>query len=91
VGVTSANISVRVQARARKDELVAVREGVAVVRVAAPALDGRANQALSRLIGKLLDVRPASVTIVRGQHSRDKLLRIEGIDQAAVDAALGSS
>lgn len=88
MGVTSASISVRVQARARKNELVAVREGVAVVRVAAPALDGRANQALCRLIGKLLGVRPSSVTIVRGQHSRDKLLRVDGIDQVSVDAAL---
>ena len=88
--MTSVSISVRVQPRARKDEVVAVREGVAVVRVRAPALDGRANVAVRRLLADRLGVRRSSVTILRGEHSRDKLLRIEGVDQATVDAALGS-
>ena len=85
----SANISVRVQARARRDELVAVREGVLLVHVAAPALDGRANRSLCRLLAKQLGVAPSSVLIIRGQHSRDKLVQVQGIDQATLDAALG--
>jgi uncharacterized protein (TIGR00251 family) len=86
--VTSANISVRVQARARRDELVAIREGILLVRVAAPALDGRANRSLCRLLAKSLGVAPSSVLIIRGRHSRDKLVRVQGIDQATLDAAL---
>ena len=87
--VTSANVSVRVQARARRDELVAVREGVLLVRVAAPALDGRANRSLCRLLAKQLGVAQSSVLIISGQHSRDKLVQVQGIDQATLDAALG--
>jgi uncharacterized protein (TIGR00251 family) len=88
--VTSVSISVRVQPHARKDEVVAIREGVVLVRVSAPASDGRANLALRRLLAQRLGVRPSKVTILRGEHSRDKLVRVEGLDQAAVDAALGS-
>ena len=76
------------QANARRDELVGMREGVLVVRVAAPALDGRANRALCRVLAKRLAVAPRRVTIARGQRSRDKVVEIEGVDQAALDAAL---
>jgi hypothetical protein len=62
---------------------------VLVVRVAAPALDGRANRALCRSLAKRLGIPPASVMIVRGQRSRDKLVQVEDIDQATLDAALG--
>ncbi len=81
-------IPVRVQPRARADELVAVRDGVLVVRVTAPPLDGRANDAVCRLLAARLDVRPARVAVVRGERSRDKLVRVSGVAQAAVDALL---
>ena len=87
--MADATIAVRVRARAREDELATVRDGVLVVRVTAPPLDGRANDALRKLLAGRLGVRTASVTIIRGQRSRDKLVRVDGVDQAAVDAALG--
>lgn len=87
--VTSAKIAVRVQARARRDELVAIRDGVLLVRVTAPALDGRANRGLCRLLAKRVGVAPSSVMIIRGQRSRDKLVQVDGVDQATLDAALG--
>lgn len=86
--VPDATILVRVQARARRDELVAIRDGVLLARVAAPALDGRANRALCRLLGKRLQVAPSRLTIVRGVHARDKLVRVDGVDQATVDDAI---
>jgi uncharacterized protein (TIGR00251 family) len=87
--VTRARISVRVQASARGDELVGLREGVLLVRVHAPALDGRANRAVCRFLAKRLGLAPSNVTIVRGHRSRDKLVEVAGVDQAAVDVALG--
>jgi uncharacterized protein (TIGR00251 family) len=84
-----ARIAVRVQARARRDEITAVRDGVLVVRVTAPALEGRANRAVCRLMADRLGVAPTDVTIIRGERSRDKVLDVHGIDQASADAALG--
>jgi uncharacterized protein len=85
-----ATISVRVQPRSRSDGLAGVRDGVLVVRVMAPPLDGRANDALCRLLADLLGARRSSVTIVRGERARDKVVAIEGIDQPAADAAVRS-
>jgi uncharacterized protein len=83
-----ARIAVRVQPRARRDEIAAVRDGVLLIRVSAPALEGRANRAACRLLADRLGVAPTQVTIVRGEHHRDKVIAVEGMDQAAADAAL---
>jgi uncharacterized protein (TIGR00251 family) len=81
-------ISIRVQPRARSDELVGLRDGVLVVRVTAPPLDGRANEAVCRLLADVLGVRVSRVSIVRGERARDKVVAVEGLDQAAADAAI---
>ena len=84
-----ARIAVRVQPRAHRDEFGPVRAGVLVVRVTAPALEGRANKAVCKLLAGRFGVPPTQVTIVRGERSRDKVLEVRGIDQAAADTALG--
>jgi uncharacterized protein (TIGR00251 family) len=84
----SARIAVRVQASARKNEVVGLRDGVLIVRVTAPAIEGRANESLSRLLAKRLRVPRSSVTVIRGQRSRDKVTEIEGLDHPTLLAAL---
>jgi uncharacterized protein (TIGR00251 family) len=84
-----ATISVRVRAGGRRQAVEGVRDGVLLVRVAAPAHEGRANRALCRLLGERLGVAPSRVAIVRGPHSREKLVAVEGIDQETVDRVLG--
>jgi uncharacterized protein len=87
--VSSSTVSVRVRAGAHRDEVAGVLDGVVLVRVAAPAHEGRANRALCRLLAKRLAVAPSRVAIVRGHRSREKLVAVDGIDQASVDRALG--
>ncbi|HWJ51083.1 MAG TPA: DUF167 domain-containing protein [Solirubrobacteraceae bacterium] len=85
----SCEITVRLQPRARANEIVGERDGVLVVRVSAPPLDGRANEALCRLIAKRARVGVRSVSIVRGMSSREKVVRVEGISLDALRDALG--
>jgi uncharacterized protein (TIGR00251 family) len=80
---------VRLQPRASRNELTGMRDGVLIARVTAPPVDGRANEALRKLIARRAGVAPSRVTIVRGETSRQKLVRVEGIDDAALRAALG--
>jgi uncharacterized protein len=79
---------VRVQPRAAQDALVGVRAGALVVRLNAPPVDGRANDALARFLGRLLDVPPSAIALVRGASGRDKVVRVAGVDAARVRARL---
>jgi uncharacterized protein len=83
------DLDVRLQPRARKDEIVGERDGRIVIRVTAPPVDGRANDALTRLIAKTAGVAPSRVTIVRGHSARDKTVRVEGVDDQTLRTALG--
>lgn len=65
-----------------------MRDGVLEARVAAPPHDGRANRALCRLIAKRVGVAPSRVSVVRGERSRQKLVRVEGVERAAIETAL---
>jgi uncharacterized protein len=78
------DLAVRLQPRARRDEIVGERNGVLVVRVTAPPVDGRANAALCRLIANAVGVAPSKVEIVRGHGSRDKVVRVADVDKGAL-------
>ena len=68
-----------------------MRDGVLQARVTAPPVDGKANRALRRLIAKRAGVAPSRVSVVRGEKSRDKLVRVEEIDAKALRASLAQS
>ncbi len=59
--------------------------------VTAPPVDGAANTALCRLVAKATGVAPSRVTLVRGHKSRVKVVRVEGVTDAAARAAIGAS
>lgn len=78
----------RVQPRARRDEIAGVRGDALLVRVTAPPVEGRANTAVCRVLAKRLGVAFGNVAVVRGAGSRDKLVEIEGVDEDELRRAL---
>jgi uncharacterized protein len=83
-----AQIRVRLRPRGSRDELAGLRDGVLQAKVTAAPVDGKANRALCRLIAKRAGVAPSRVSVVRGEKSRDKVVRVEGVDSADLRAAL---
>ena len=57
------------------------------VRIAAPPVDGRANEALERFVAKSLGLPPRAVRLVRGAGGRDKALDVD-LDPAELAARL---
>ena len=84
-----AELTVRLQPRARRNAIVEERVGVLRVTVAAAPVDGQANAALCKLVAKRAGVARGRVSVVRGERSRDKVVRVEGLETAEVRAALG--
>ena len=69
-------LEVHVVPGAKKSEVIIGADGSLRVRVSAPAADGKANRELIRVLAKYFGVRDRMVTIVRGEHSRTKYVRI---------------
>jgi uncharacterized protein (TIGR00251 family) len=82
------DLAIRVQPRAKRTEVAGERGEAVVIRVNAPPVDGRANEAVCRLIAKRLDVPRTAVQIVRGESARDKLVRIDGLSADEARTAL---
>jgi uncharacterized protein (TIGR00251 family) len=82
------DLRVRLQPRARRDEVVGERAGAVVIRVSAPPVDGKANAALCAFVARAAGVAPSRVSVVRGHSSRDKLVRVEGVEELALRSAL---
>ncbi len=80
-GVT---LRVRVQPRASRDALSGERDGALVVRLTAPPVEGAANEALARFLGKALGVAPSAVRVVSGASGRNKVVSVAGVDAATV-------
>lgn len=87
--VPTANINIRLQPRAKRNAIVDEREGVLRVSVAAAPVDGLANAALCKLIAKRAGVARGRVSVIRGERSRDKTVRVEGVTSAELRRTLG--
>ncbi|HEU0176076.1 MAG TPA: DUF167 domain-containing protein [Blastocatellia bacterium] len=75
-GVTFA---VRVQPRASKSGVAGELNGVLKIRLAAPPVEGQANEELTRLLAKLFDAPRRRIAILSGQTSKNKVVSISGI------------
>lgn len=85
----SALLRVRVQPRAKRDEVVGERAGAIVIRLKAPPVDGKANAALVAFIAKAANLPRSHVEIVRGASSREKAVRVSGVSEQDLRRALG--
>jgi uncharacterized protein (TIGR00251 family) len=83
-----ARIRIRVRPGASKTEIVGVENGFLVVRLAAPPVEGKANDALCRLLAKYLGVPRSGVEVVRGRKSREKTVQIGGMTEKSLLSAL---
>jgi uncharacterized protein (TIGR00251 family) len=85
----AALLSIRVIPRARRTEITGRRGDAVVVRLAAPPVDGAANDALIAYLAERLGIPRRQVAIRRGETARDKVIEIEGIAPADVLRRLG--
>lgn len=69
-------LTVRVIPNARKNTVAATEAGGLRVHLQAPAVDGKANTALIRILSEHFDVPRSRITIVRGEKSREKIIEI---------------
>ena len=83
--------SVQVLPRSRRNEIAGMEGQALKVKLAAPPVEGAANAALREYLAGRLGVRRSAVSIVGGERSRIKTVRVAGMTRARVEQALLSS
>jgi uncharacterized protein len=82
------SFAVRVQPRASRDEIVGEHQDALKIRLTAPPVDDRANEALRKLLASRLNVPLAAVRIAAGERSRTKRIEILSVTAAMIEALL---
>lgn len=80
----TALLPVRVIPRASRNEIVGMERESLKIKVTAPPVKGKANDALVGLLAKTLKVRKSQVEIVSGHKARQKMVKVEGIEKNTV-------
>ncbi len=84
-------VTIRVRPGAGRTHVGGEHAGALLVRVGAPAVDGRATEAALAAVATAFGVRRRAVTLVTGATSRTKVIDVAGADQAALDRLLGAA
>ena len=82
------HVTVRVRPGSPRPGVGGEHDGALVVRVSAPAVDGRATEAALRAIAAAFGVRRRAVTLITGAASRTKIVEVTGADPADLDRLL---
>jgi uncharacterized protein (TIGR00251 family) len=86
----SVTFAVRVQPRASHSSVAGELDGALKIRLAAPPVDGEANEELARVLAKLFAVPRRQIEIISGRTSKNKLVRVSGISADLFEKALRS-
>ena len=76
--VSGITLSIYALPGSSRDEIAGVHDGKLKVKIAAKSVEGAANKALRNFLAEHFGVSKTSVTLIRGEHSRDKLISITG-------------
>jgi len=82
----SVSFAVRVQPRASKNEVAGVMDGALKIRLQAPAVEDRANQALCAFLAELLKRPKSAVRLLSGERGRTKRVEIVGVTTQEIAA-----
>ena len=83
------SFTTRVQPRASRDEIIGEYQNGLRIRLTAPPIDNRANQALRKLLAARLKVPLTAVRIASGERSRTKRVEIRGVTPGMIRELAG--
>lgn len=78
-----------IQPRASRNEICGIQSGAFKIRLTSPPVDGAANKLCIEFLAKTLGIAKGRITIIAGEKSRHKKVRVEGIDKDLIIALTG--
>ena len=91
MSAATTRLKLRVSPGARRPGFAGRHGDAWKVRVSEPPEDGRANEAVLRLLAETLDVPRTNVALVSGHASRDKIVTLDGLEQSQTERLLADA
>lgn len=88
--VKGISFAVKVHPRGRENAITGMVGNALKLALTAPPVEGRANQAVIEFFAELFAIPRSSVTIASGETSRNKVVRISGLNRTAVEQRLSA-
>jgi hypothetical protein len=83
-------IALHVIPNASKSQLIGEHNGALKIKIQAPPVDGKANEAIVAYFAELLNLSKVKIEIVRGDKAKSKSLLVRGLSKSEVEKRLGS-
>jgi uncharacterized protein (TIGR00251 family) len=81
-------LTIKIVPRARKNQIAGIEGDALKIRLNAPPVEGKANDALVEFLAKTLGIARAQIEIVAGHTARRKIVRVRGISAREVEARM---
>jgi uncharacterized protein len=82
-------LSCRVQPNSSKEGTGEIKNDALIIRLNAPAVEGKANDALIRFLSKRLGIAKSRITIIQGERNRNKLVSVQGVSPEEIAERFG--
>jgi uncharacterized protein (TIGR00251 family) len=77
-------LSVRITPNAKRNQLIGFKDNFWNIKIAAPAVEGKANHELIKYLSQMLDKGISCIDIQKGHNSRLKILCVDGLDMEEI-------
>ncbi len=82
-------LSCRVQPNSSKEGIGEIKNDALVIRLNAPAVEGKANDALIKFLSKRLGIAKSRISIIRGEKNRNKLVSVQRVSPEEIAESFG--
>jgi uncharacterized protein len=85
----SVNIQVQIQPKSSHNQIVGLHDGRLKIKIAAPPVDGKANESLIEFLAKTFKTSKSNIEILKGHTSKLKTIKLSGISENTYRSIIG--
>jgi uncharacterized protein len=86
-----ARLAVRIKPNSARDQVMGFKDSAWQIRIAAPPVEGKANEKLIEFLSEVLKVRKSAISIEKGHTSRNKRLTVDGVSHAMLQSLMAEA
>jgi len=84
MGEKKTTLTVHIQPRAKRSEVLGFTDGILRLKIAAPPIEGKANKEVINYLSDILDIPKSSIDMEHGHTSKIKVIAINGLDRESI-------